>query len=106
TRLGDSNGCDPDGCTAALTRDGDMSEASRWSCASSLGGTCSISYDLGAVRNLSQLRLAMYQGSTRVRTMDVFVDGALATTWTSSGTTSDFETIDLSGYYGQDITIT
>jgi len=32
-----------------------MSEASRWSCASSLGGTCSISYDLGATRNLSDL---------------------------------------------------
>lgn len=49
---------------------------------------------------------AMYQGATRVRTMDVSVDGILVTTWTSSGTTSDFENIDLSGYAGQDVTIT
>ena len=34
-----------------------MSEGSRWSCAPSLGGTCSISYDLGATRDLSELRL-------------------------------------------------
>ena len=38
-------------------QDGDLSEGSRWSCASSLGGTCSISYDLGGVRDLSELRL-------------------------------------------------
>lgn len=38
-------------------QDGDVSEGSRWSCASTLGGTCSISYDLGAVRDLSELRL-------------------------------------------------
>ncbi|CAM9688722.1 unnamed protein product [Scytosiphon promiscuus] len=106
SRLGSANGCDPDGCTAALTRDGDMSEGSRWSCAPSLGGTCSISYDLGAVRTLSQLRLALHKGDTRTRSMDVSVDGILATTWSSSGTTADFESIDLSGYSGQDITIT
>lgn len=38
-----------------------MSEGSRWSCAPKLGGECSISYDLGAVRDLSQLRLGMYE---------------------------------------------
>eukprot|EP00752_Nemacystus_decipiens_P007213 g6456.t1 len=105
-RLGNSNGCDPDGCTAALTRDGDVSETSRWSCASSLGGICTISYDLGAVRDLSELRLAMYKGATRTRTVDVSVDGVVVTTWTSSGTTADFESVDLSGQSGQAITVT
>ncbi|CAN0121365.1 unnamed protein product, partial [Ectocarpus sp. 13 AM-2016] len=71
-----------------------------------LGGTCSISYDLGAVYDLSELRLALYKGATRVRTVDVTVDGSLATTWTSSGTTDGFESIDLSGFFGQDITVT
>ncbi|CAM9918634.1 unnamed protein product, partial [Ectocarpus sp. 8 AP-2014] len=103
--LGDSNGCDPAGCTADLTRDGDVSDESRWSCAPALGGTCSISYDLGAVYDLSELRLALYKGTTRVRTVDVNVDGSLATTWTSSGTTDGFESIDLSGYSGQDVTV-
>ncbi|CAN0133967.1 unnamed protein product [Scytosiphon promiscuus] len=105
-RLSNSNGCDPEGCTAALTRDGDMSDGSRWSCAPSLGGSCSISYDLGAVRNLSQLRVALYKGDTRTRTMDVSIDGTLAITWTSSGTTSDFQSIDMSGYTGRSIEIT
>lgn len=48
----------------------------------------------------------MYKGATRMRTVDISVDGIFAVTWTSSGTTSDFETIDMSGYAGQDITIT
>lgn len=49
---------------------------------------------------------ALYKGATRVRTVDVSVDGAVVTTWSSSGTTTDFETVDLSGHSGQDITIT
>ena len=32
--------------------------------------------------------------------MDVFIDDALYTTWTSSGTTTDFEAINLSGEAG------
>eukprot|EP00903_Cladosiphon_okamuranus_P021656 g19910.t1 len=105
-RLGDTVGCDPDGCTAALTRDGDLSEGSRWSCAPNLGGPCTISYDLGTEYNLDELRLAMYKGDRRVRTVDISVDGSLIATWTSSGTTSDFEGINLSGAYGQVVTIT
>lgn len=38
-------------------QDGDMAENSRWSCSPSLGGDCTISYDLGAVRDLYELRL-------------------------------------------------
>ena len=34
-----------------------MNEGSRWSCAPRLGGDCSISYNLGAVRDLAELRL-------------------------------------------------
>ncbi|CAM9298873.1 unnamed protein product, partial [Ectocarpus sp. 12 AP-2014] len=107
--LSDSNGCDPEGCTAELTRDGDVSDESRWSCAPSLGGTCSISYHLGAVDDLSEFRLGkatVVQGSDQVRTVDVTIGGSLATTWTSSGTTDGFTSIDLSGYPGQDITVT
>lgn len=39
----------------------------------------------------------MYKGTTRQRTLDVYIDGTLARTWESSGTTDDFETIDLTG---------
>ncbi|CAN0405209.1 unnamed protein product, partial [Ascophyllum nodosum] len=106
TRLFGDNGCDPVGCTAALTRDGDLAADSRWSCAPSLGGECTISYDLGVVRDLSELRLAMYQGTTRTRTIEVYVDGALITTWTSSGTTDGFESVNLSWASGQVIELT
>ncbi|CAM9762380.1 unnamed protein product [Ectocarpus sp. 13 AM-2016] len=47
----------------------------------------------------------MYRGDSRTRTVDVSVDGALVTTWTSSGTTTEFESVDLSGAYGQVVTI-
>lgn len=55
---------------------------------------------------LRPLFTAMYEGDSRVRTVDISVDGSLVTTWTSSGTTTDFEGINLSGTYGQEITIT
>lgn len=48
----------------------------------------------------------MYKGATRVRTVDVSIDGAVVATWTSSGTAASFESIDLSGYSGEDITVT
>lgn len=37
----------------------------------------------------------MYQGDERSRSMDIYVDGAFATSWTSSGTTAGFETVGL-----------
>lgn len=48
----------------------------------------------------------MYKGNERQRTVEVSVDGEDVTTWTSSGTTLDFESIDLSGNSGQELTIT
>lgn len=40
---------------------------------------------------------ALYKGKTRTRTLEVYVDDVLVTTWTSSGTTDGFESIDISG---------
>ena len=42
---------------ATIMQDGDLTEGSRWSCSPSLGGDCTISYDLGAERDLYELRL-------------------------------------------------
>ncbi|CAN0361959.1 unnamed protein product, partial [Ectocarpus sp. 8 AP-2014] len=99
-------GCDPSGCVADNTRDGDLSKASRWSCAPTLGGECTISYNLGTAYDLDELRLAMFKGTERQVSMEVRVDDALVTTWTSSGTTDGFEAIDLSGTWGQVLEIT
>eukprot|EP00752_Nemacystus_decipiens_P014960 g13319.t1 len=105
TNLAADGGCDPNGCTASNTQDGELGDWSRWSCAPKLGGTCSISYTFEVVLDLSELRVALYRGDTRVRTVEVYVDGVLVTTWTSSGTTSGFESIDLSGMTGSMIEI-
>lgn len=48
---------------------------------------------------------AMYLGDETQTTVEVYVDSTLLTNWTSSGTTDDLETIDLSGSSGQEITI-
>lgn len=45
--------------------------------------------------NAFTLLPALYNGDIRVTTIDVLVDGALVTIWTSSGTTDSFETIAL-----------
>lgn len=49
---------------------------------------------------------AMYKGTERQVSAEVYVDGALITTWTSSGTTDGFESIDLSGSSGQLLEVT
>eukprot|EP00903_Cladosiphon_okamuranus_P018636 g17153.t1 len=95
-----ANGCDPDGCTAALTRDGDLADKSRWSCSPQLGGECTITYDLGEEYSFQELRLAMFRGTTRQRTVSITVDGTLVRNWESSGTTDDFEVVDLTGNNG------
>ena len=38
---------------------------------------------------------AMYKGDMRTRTVGIYVDGVRATTWTSSGLTTDFESVML-----------
>lgn len=45
-------------------------------------------------------KLALYKGDTRTRTIDIYVDGDKVTTWTSSGTTTGFESVEL-GAQGQ-----
>lgn len=51
------------------------------------------------------LHAAFYKGDERKRTMEVSVDGTLATTYTSSGATSLFEIIKIPGP-GKVITVT
>lgn len=53
-------------------------DTSRWSCAPKLGGTCTISYDIGAVSDTHELRLGKFVGLGQprnevVRTCFVFI---------------------------------
>lgn len=40
----------------------------------------------------------MYKGDERTRDMDIYIDGIKTESWTSSGTTADFENVKL-GFY-------
>lgn len=42
---------------AEILQDGNLADGSRWQCSPSHGGDCTISYDLGAVRDLTELRI-------------------------------------------------
>jgi len=44
----------------------------------------------------------MYKGNQRTRTIDIYVNDVKATTWTSSGSTTAFENVEL-GVAGQTI---
>lgn len=44
----------------------------------------------------------MYEGDLRTRTVDAFVDDVMVTSSTSSGTTTDFESVEL-GFSGQTV---
>ncbi|CAM9670498.1 unnamed protein product [Ascophyllum nodosum] len=107
TTLSVDGGCDPIGCVGNLTRDGDITSTdSRWSCkpelSSSTDSTCSITYSLSDSLSIEGLNIAMYKGDERTRTVDIYVDGVIVITWTSSGTTLDFETVTL-GVAGSNI---
>ena len=72
------NGCGAeggDGCEAALTRDGIVSEVeSRWSCATKLvegGGPCQIEFTFAEPQDIVDIEIAFWKGDERIRTMDV-----------------------------------
>ena len=48
---------------------------------------------------------ALYKGDTRARMVDLYADGVLVVTWTSSGTTDGFESIYFPGTSGTTIEI-
>lgn len=64
-----------------ILQDGDLSAASRWSCALKLGGECTISYDLRTAYDLDELRLG--EGSIARRLLVVSFMGSIipASAW-------------------------
>ena len=92
------NGCPPSGCLPGNVLDGSTSPASRWSCSASLlssSEVCELTLGFETPQEISQISMALHMGDERVRTFNVLVDGVLATTITSSGTTLDFEPYEL-----------
>ncbi|HEY0640163.1 MAG TPA: discoidin domain-containing protein [Pseudonocardiaceae bacterium] len=94
-----------DGNVPANTRDGNLS--TRWS---ALGDPQWIQFDLGQSATVGSLTIAWYQGNERQSRFDVQTS-ATGTTWTtvhtglSSGTTTGFETVDVTDSTGRHVRI-
>lgn len=86
-------GCAPSGCTAENTRDGSTVESSRWSCKYSLDDSvCQITYYFEEPQDIVDLKIALYKGDERTRTIKVKLNGSTDTTIETSGETTDYET--------------
>ena len=88
------NGCAPDGCTAANTRDGDIS--TRWSCKEDLLDiNCEIMYTFEEPQNIVRMLIAFYKGDERTRELNVKLNGSTQSIIQSSGETDGFESFEL-----------
>lgn len=99
----DESGCAPDGCTPELTRDGDLTDLSRWSCSAGLveagggvaGEECQIVYDFSEAQVVHSVAISFYKGDTRTRSLNINVNGDIHSVIESSGTTAGLETFEL-----------
>ncbi|CAN0078554.1 unnamed protein product [Ectocarpus sp. 6 AP-2014] len=104
----DDDGCTPDGCTGEKTRDGDLTDNSRWSCSAGLveaaggaaGEECQVMFELGEAQLVTSVSVAFLKGDTRTRTLNINVNGELFEVVTSGGTTSGLEIFELDGGAG------
>lgn len=68
-------GCQEDGCTPALCRDGiSTGTESRWGCAQKLvpdGGVCELEFTFEDPQNVVEVQVAFYNGDKRSRTLQV-----------------------------------
>ena len=93
----DGFGCVPDSCFAGLAIDGSIDEQSRWSCKASVSlvDACELTLTLEEPQDLVEMRMSLWKGDQRIRALNIFVDGTLVTTITSSGKTEGFKTYEL-----------
>lgn len=104
----DADGCAPAGCAAENTRDGDLTDVSRWSCSSELvaagggaaGEECQIVYEFSDAQPVRSVAVAFLKGDERTRTVNVNVNGVLHAVVESGGATSGLETFELEGAEG------
>lgn len=84
-------GCDPGGCVATNTIDGSTAPDSRWSCQVSNDEFCELTISFGVPQDIAKMRLALHKGNERIRSVNVWANGDLVTTVTSSGMTLGYE---------------
>ncbi|CAM9353796.1 unnamed protein product, partial [Sphacelaria rigidula] len=92
-------GCKPSGCIAGNVLDDSIEADSRWSCRGKLfasdsddeGDTCKLTFVFDAPQDVQEMRMALWKGDRRIRSVNVWVDGHLVTTLESSGETEGYE---------------
>lgn len=91
-------GCMPNGCVPANVLDVSTEDDSRWSCLPSRSEVeaCELTLTLDEPQDIFELRMAMWKGDRRNRTVDVWVDGVLSTTARTSDSTLEYEAYQLS----------
>lgn len=92
TRPSNNDGCGNTGCLPELARDSSTMPESRWSCSKSLGsGNCYMEFEFDTPQDVISMNIAFHKGDERTRKIKVLGDGSSLGTFTSSGTTLDFE---------------
>ena len=91
-------GCPPGGCVPDNVLDGSLDPDSRWACRPSFSRieVCELTFAFDEPQDISEIRMAMFKGNERVRTVDVLVDGVLATTVVTSANTFELEAYEVS----------
>ncbi|CAN0457025.1 unnamed protein product, partial [Scytosiphon promiscuus] len=92
TRSSNNDGCGNTGCLPELARDSSTMPESRWSCSKNLGsGNCYMEFEFDTPQDVISMNIAFHKGDERTRKIKVLGDGSSLGTFTSSGTTLDFE---------------
>ena len=97
TRI-DGWGCAPDGCVAANVLDKSIAPESRWACRPSRSEVevCELTFVFDEPQDIFEIRMAMFKGNERNRTVNIWVDGLLSSTVVTSATTLELEAYELS----------
>lgn len=90
-------GCAPSGCVADNVLDDSIEDVSRWSCKAEASGVeaCELTLVFDEPQDILEIRIALYKGDQRSRSVNVLVDGNLVRTIASSGTTTAYEPYNL-----------
>ena len=91
-------GCAPNGCVPANALNASIEDESRWSCRASISEVvvCELTLTLDEPQDIAEMRMAMWKGDRRNRTVGVWVDGALTTRVETSDNTLEYESYELS----------